>query len=58
MKNERQVFVVFADEKLKEAFEKLKEKDPTLHKFIIRAINDLKENPDVTTGTFFCRRIV
>ncbi|MEM5815736.1 MAG: hypothetical protein QXL14_01680 [Candidatus Aenigmatarchaeota archaeon] len=45
MKNERQVFVVFADEKLKETFEKLKEKDPTLHKFIARAINDLKENP-------------
>jgi Txe/YoeB family toxin of Txe-Axe toxin-antitoxin module len=45
MKEERQVFVAFADEKLKEAFEKLKTEDPTLYKFISRAIDDLKENP-------------
>jgi Txe/YoeB family toxin of Txe-Axe toxin-antitoxin module len=45
MKDERQVFVAFADEKLKEAFEKLKTEDPTLYKFISRAIDDLKENP-------------
>jgi len=45
MKNERQVFVVFADEKLKEDFEKLQEEDPIFHKFITRAINDFKENP-------------
>jgi hypothetical protein len=45
MKEERQVFIAFADEKLKETFEKLKTEDPTLYKFINRAIDDLKENP-------------
>ena len=45
MKIERKIFVVFADEKLKEAFEKLEKEDPTLHKFLTRAIDDLKENP-------------
>jgi Txe/YoeB family toxin of Txe-Axe toxin-antitoxin module len=41
----RKVFVAFSDEKLKKDFEKLKEEDPRLHKFISRAIDDLKENP-------------
>ncbi len=40
--------VAFADEKLKEDFEKLangKFEEKQLYKFINRAINDLKENP-------------
>ncbi len=41
----KRVFVAFADKKVKKAFEALKEKDPKLHKFISRAIDDLKENP-------------
>ena len=45
MKTKCEVFVVFADEKLKKAFEKLKQKDPNLYKFITRAIDDLKKNP-------------
>lgn len=45
MKPDRQVFVSFADEKMEEAFEKIKEQDSFLYKFISRAINDLKENP-------------
>ena len=31
---ERENFVAFADESMKKAFEKLKEEDPKLHKFI------------------------
>lgn len=45
MKVERKVIVVFAEKKLKEAFEKLKDEDSLLFKFISRAIDDLKENP-------------
>jgi Txe/YoeB family toxin of Txe-Axe toxin-antitoxin module len=43
--NNKKIFVAFADEKIKKAFEDLKEKDPKLYKFINRAINNLKENP-------------
>lgn len=39
---EREKFVAFADENMKTAFEKLKEEDPKLHKFISRSIEDLK----------------
>jgi Txe/YoeB family toxin of Txe-Axe toxin-antitoxin module len=44
---EREKIVVFADEETKNAFEKLKEEDPKLHKFISRAIDDLKKDPFV-----------
>jgi Txe/YoeB family toxin of Txe-Axe toxin-antitoxin module len=38
--------IMFIDEKLKEAFENLKNSsENNLHKFIERAISDLKENP-------------
>jgi hypothetical protein len=43
--NERPVSVVFADQKLKEAFFKVKEEDPTLFKFLDRATDDIKQNP-------------
>jgi len=42
---EREKFVSFADEKVKEAYELLKKENPELHKFIERAIDDLKRNP-------------
>ena len=42
---ERDKFVVFADEKIKEAAELLKKEDPELYKFIERAIDDLKKDP-------------
>ncbi|MBI2084049.1 MAG: hypothetical protein HYT70_00305 [Candidatus Aenigmarchaeota archaeon] len=45
MKPDRTIFVTFADEKAKEAFEKVKGRNPELHKFISRAIDDLKKNP-------------
>ena len=41
----RKAAVAFADKNIKKAFETLKKKDPKLHKFISRAIEDLKENP-------------
>ena len=44
---ERDKIVAFVDEKTKKAFEKLKEEDPKLHKFICRAIDDLKKDPFV-----------
>lgn len=42
---EKAKFVVFADEKVKEAYELLKRENPELHKFIERAIEDLKTDP-------------
>lgn len=45
MKIDRPILVTFADEKVKEAFEKAKERNSELYKFISRAIGDLKENP-------------
>lgn len=45
MRNHREILVAFADEKLRGIFEKLKETDSELYKFISRAIDDLKENP-------------
>ena len=45
MKSDRQVFVSFADEKIKETFEKVKKQDSVFYKFLSRAIDDLKENP-------------
>ncbi len=45
MKPDRQVFVAFADEKVKESFEKIKREDSELYKFISRAIDDIKANP-------------
>lgn len=45
MKPDRQVFIAFADEKVKEAFEKIKKEDSELYKFIGRAMDDIKANP-------------
>jgi len=42
---EREKFVAFADEKIKQAYESLENESPELHKFIERAIDDLKKNP-------------
>jgi Txe/YoeB family toxin of Txe-Axe toxin-antitoxin module len=44
---EREKFVAFVNENMKKAFEKLKEEDPKLYKFIARAIEDLKRDPFV-----------
>lgn len=41
----KRVSVAFADIKIRISFEALKKKDPKLHKFISRAIDDLKDNP-------------
>lgn len=46
----RKVFVIFADEKTKEAYDNLKAgkfEDRELYKFIGRALDDLKKNPRV-----------
>ena len=46
--NENKIFVAFITHKLKKEFESLKEgkvEDKNLHKFITRAIDDLKDNP-------------
>ena len=43
----KEKFVAFVGENTKKAFEKLKDKDPQLHKFITRAIEDLKKDPFV-----------
>lgn len=43
--NQRPVSVVFADEKLKEAYYTVKDSDPTLFKFLDRATDDIKANP-------------
>ncbi len=45
MKEDREILIVFADENVKEAFERTKERSPELYKFISRAIDDLKNNP-------------
>ena len=45
MKTKRKVFVVFAEEKLKRSFQRVKKEDPILYKFLKRAIDDLKDNP-------------
>lgn len=42
---ERERLVAFADEKVKEAYESLKNENPELHKFVERAIDDLKKDP-------------
>jgi Txe/YoeB family toxin of Txe-Axe toxin-antitoxin module len=43
--NQRPVSVVFADEKLKEAYYTVKDSDPTLFKFLDRATDEIKTNP-------------
>lgn len=46
MKNDnRPVSVVFADEKLKEAYDKVRDSDPVLFKFLDRATDDIKADP-------------
>ena len=45
MRNNRPVYVHFADEKLKAAFIKLEKEDQTLYKFLNQAMDNLKENP-------------
>ena len=42
---ERDRIVSFADEKVKEAFETLEKENPEMHKFIKRAIGDLRRDP-------------
>jgi hypothetical protein len=42
----RLVKVVFADQKLKEAYDILKESDPILFKFLDRATDDIKQDPE------------
>lgn len=47
--NNKQIHVAFISKKLKELFEQLKEgkfEDKQLYKFINRAIDDLKQNPN------------
>jgi Txe/YoeB family toxin of Txe-Axe toxin-antitoxin module len=53
---ERERFVSFADEKVKEAFEALKKENPELHKFIERAIEDLKR--DSFCGIAIAKRLI
>jgi len=53
---EREKFVVFADEKVKEAYELLKRENPELHKFIERAIDDLKKDP--SCGISIAKRLI
>jgi len=46
--SDKPAYVAFIDEKLESSFEELEEgkfEDKTLHKFIERAIRDIKENP-------------
>lgn len=43
--DKRPVSVVFADEKLKDAYYSVKISDPILFKFLDRATDDIKENP-------------
>ena len=38
----KQIFVSFADEKIRKAYEHLKKENPKLYKFIDRATDDLK----------------
>ena len=38
-------FVGFINEKAKEEYEKARQEDPQLYRFLERATNDLKENP-------------
>lgn len=45
MRGNRPIYVTFADEKLKEAFERLREEDKTLYKFLGQAIDNLKSDP-------------
>ena len=48
--DERQKYVAFADERVKEAYDKLaggKTEDKNLHDFLNRAFDDLKQNPFV-----------
>lgn len=53
----KQPYVNFIDEKLKEAFEKLKDSsEKELYKFICRAIDDLKENP--TYGVHIPQKLI
>lgn len=52
----KQIYVDFIDEKLKEAFEKLKDSsEKELYKFINQAIDNLKENP--TCGIHIPRKL-
>ena len=46
MNNDRPTKVVFADERVKKEYSDLKESDPTLYKFISRALDDLEKKPD------------
>jgi len=40
------IFVGFIDEKTKEEYDKAKLEDPQLYKFLERATDDLKKNPN------------
>lgn len=53
---ERDKFVAFADEKVKEAAQLLKKEDPELYKFIERAIEDLKK--DTFCGTSIPKKLI
>lgn len=44
--DKRPVKVVFADEKVKKAYESVRTSDPTLFKFLDRATDDIKANPE------------
>lgn len=44
-KIKKKIFVAFADEKIKKAFDTLKEKDKKLYKSVNRAIDGLKKIP-------------
>ena len=57
MKNdERPVSVVFADEKLEEAYDSVRNSDPVLFKFLDRATDDIKADP--TCGIAIPKRLI
>jgi len=45
VKNKKDIYVQFVDEKLAQDYHDLKTKDPQLYLFIDRATDDLKKNP-------------
>jgi Txe/YoeB family toxin of Txe-Axe toxin-antitoxin module len=46
MNEDRPIKVVFADGEIKNDYDELEQSDPKLYKFISRALDDLKRDPD------------
>ncbi len=52
----RKTSVDFADRKVKEALEQMKDTDPDMHRFVNRALDDLKRSP--LCGIHVPRRLI